>query len=705
MAQNLDQSVIRILNPEGKTVGTGFVVAPDLAVTCTHVVNAARPGANGLVAIRYFLGEQAQVAQWDPESGAPADGDDVALLRLSGLPPGVTPVRLAGAASSAGHPYASLGFPEQSGPAAARRPTDRINGIVPAAAGNRRPLLECKGEEAYHGLSGAPVLDLYFDRVVGMITQAKDLAHTQLIFAVTADTLQYCAPQLPLDDPASLRPALIDLQSILVGALEVRDIESLPPEPGEPPYKGLNYFTQDDADHFFGREMLTARLVNRLASAPFLAVVGASGSGKSSLVRAGVLPALARGLRLADGSPPPPNSARWTARVLSPGAHPALALAAALADGGEDLAALANSISTDPQALGLAARRLLARRDSPRLLLVIDQFEEVFTQCRDENERQGWINALLAASADPSEPVSILIILRADFYAHLAQHDRLRERVAGCQEYIGAMSRAELLDAIVKPAALGNWKIQEGLVDLMLEDIGAEPGALPLLSHALLETWNHRRGRTLTLSAYRESGGVRGAIAQTAEAVFRQRLNPEQQTIARIIFTRLVDVEGSTRDTRRRVTFSELITRATDPVTIEAVLAILTDARLITTGLAEPGDVKVIEVAHEALIREWPTLRQWLDENRSGLILHRQLTEAAADWLRLERDPGALYRGTRLKQALEWAEANAAVISLDEAAFLAASQAAAQAEAERRRLAEINRQQVEMFNKANVSQQ
>lgn len=486
------------------------------------------------------------------------------------------------------------------------------------------------------------------------------------------------------------RGAVINIQSTIVSEKEAVELESLPAEPGDAPYLGLQYFDEDDADRFFGREGLTARLVNRLKSARFLAVIGDSGSGKSSLVRAGVIPALRRGRRLADDSLPPTDSPQWDIRTFTPTAHPLDALAGALTRESASptaLAELSREMSANPRGLSLAARQLLARQSQPRLLLVIDQFEEVFSQCHQEDERAAFLDNLLAA-CDPTDeqPVSLLILLRADFYARLAQFDRLREMVSQQQEFIGAMSREELFEAIVKPAALGNWKIQQGLVDVMLDDIGAEPGALPLLSHALLETWNRRRQRTMTLSGYSEAGGVRGAIARTAEAVFQKQLDPNQRQIARMIFLRLAELGADAQDTRRRAHFSELITRATDPLTIEAVLSILIDARLVTTGIVEPGAVKTVEVAHEALIREWPTLRDWLEKDREGLILHRQLTDDTAGWLRLEKDPGALYRGLRLQQAAAWAEANAGELSLDEQAFLDASrQAQADDEARERR--------------------
>jgi tetratricopeptide (TPR) repeat protein len=281
------------------------------------------------------------------------------------------------------------------------------------------------------------------------------------------------------------------------------------------------------------------------------------------------------------------------------------------------------------------------------------------------------------------EPVTILLTLRADFYAQLAQNDRLREAISQNQEFIGAMSREELFRAIIQPAALGKWKLQEGLVEVMLDDVGGEPGALPLLSHALLETWKRRRGRTLTVSGYTEGGGVHGAIAQTAEAVFHSRLTPEQRPIARMIFIRLAEIGEDSPDTRRRASFSELISAAVDERTIQLVVNILTDSRLITTNTIQPDNEKVVEVAHEALIREWPTLREWLNENRKDLIQHRQLTSDTNDWIKLQRDPGALYRGERLRLVDEWLVEYTGTFSLHEQDFLAASRKDAEQEANR----------------------
>ncbi len=462
-----------------------------------------------------------------------------------------------------------------------------------------------------------------------------------------------------------------------------------PPAPGESPFKGLQYFDVADAELFFGREALVEKLAGRLlprGDAPppsFLAIVGASGSGKSSLVRAGLVPSLQR------------QTPFWQVHLITPTAHPLKELAASLTRDSESLTAtttLMDDLARDSRSLDLAASRLLKKVGSgERLLLVVDQFEELFTACKDEAERQAFLdNVLMAVAPETAGPTLVVLTLRADFYAHCAQYANLREAIAAQQEFIGPMEAEELRRAIEEPAARGGWTFESGLVELLLRDVGAgenrqpEPGALPLLSHALLETWTRRSGRTLTLKGYEESGGVRGAIAKTAETVYGQ-LSPEGQPIARSIFLRLTELGEGTQDTRRRATLDELITDVGLQPLVESVLKVLADARLITTG------ERAAEVAHEALIREWSALRGWLDENREGLRLHRHLTEAAGAWAtKLNRDPGELYRGARLTQAVEWTGSNDDQLNPLEREFLAASKdlaerEAAEREAQRRR--------------------
>jgi WD40 repeat protein/transcriptional regulator with XRE-family HTH domain len=478
-------------------------------------------------------------------------------------------------------------------------------------------------------------------------------------------------PALGLENEPKAVARLLDL------AANVRREDA--PAFGASPYKGLNYFEEIDADLFAGRESLSNKLAERilgLASSKspderrFLAIVGASGSGKSSLVRAGVVPALRWNKISAD----------WPIHVFTPTAQPHESLAASLTDSVAATATLMDDLERDPRTLNLFIKRLNQPRNGLHALLVVDQFEEVFTLCRSEERRTSFIDNLLIASSETDGPTIIVIALRADFYGHCAGHPRLREALAQQQEYIGVMSDEELRCAIEEPARRGQWELEPGLVDLLLHDVGHEPGALPLLSHALLETWQRRRGRTMTLSGYAASGGVRGAIAETAEAVFTDQFTREQQVIAQRIFLRLTELgdETGTGDTRRRAAFTELILRPEEAATTQAVLKALADARLITTSADSA------EVAHEALIREWPTLRGWLEEDRENLRLHRHLTETSQEWSASNRETGMLYRGARLTQVREWAAGHADEMNDLEREFIKASQASAEREAAER---------------------
>jgi WD40 repeat protein/DNA-binding SARP family transcriptional activator len=441
------------------------------------------------------------------------------------------------------------------------------------------------------------------------------------------------------------------------------------PAPGEPPYRGLEYFDVDDAARFFGRERLTARLVERVRTARLLAVVGASGSGKSSLVRAGLVATT--------------NRAGPTGRrgyVITPTVHPLEALALGLSppDGSlRSTATLIDDLASEPRTLHLLAQRMAGDRqhEGDGILLVVDQFEELFTLCRDERERSAFVANLMTAVA-MGGPIAVVITLRADFYAHLAAYADLRSAVASEQEYIGPMTTDELRLTITGPAEQGDWRLDAGLVDLILNDLEDAPGALPLLSHALLETWHRRRGRELTVAGYGEAGGVRKAIARTADRLFQHELDVDEREIGRRLLLRLTELGDGTADTRRRVALRELIPASPPEAAAAAtrVLNRLTDARLVTTG------EHTAEVAHEALIREWPTLHGWLSEDREGLRMHRQITEAADQWEAMERDPGALFRGTRLARVMDWAAAHPETLNEREMSFIADSESLARRE-------------------------
>jgi formylglycine-generating enzyme required for sulfatase activity len=426
------------------------------------------------------------------------------------------------------------------------------------------------------------------------------------------------------------------------------------PAAGEPPYMGMRYFDTTDAALFFGRSALTRDLLARAAKESFLAIVGASGSGKSSVARAGLIPAWRQ------------ENERGAVHVIVPSAHPLESLAASLTRDSESVTATAtlmDDLAKDARSLRLYVRKACGET---KVLLLVDQFEETFTQCKDPVERKTFIENLLAAVDEEEGQVRVVLTLRADFYHHCAEYEGLRLALEKHQAYIGAMTPAELREAITAPAQANGWDFQPGLADLILQDVGAEPGALPLLSHALLETWKRRQGRTLTLGGYADAGGVRKAIAQTAEDVY-DKFDPAEQGIARGIFLRLTELGEGTQDTRRRVKMVEL-GQAKEQDAVSKVLKTLTDARLVTT------EEDSAEVAHEALIREWGTLRKWLDEDRESLRLHRHLTESAMEWQRRGKEASELYRGARLKQLQDWVKEHGDALSPLEREFVKASQ-------------------------------
>jgi WD40 repeat protein/DNA-binding SARP family transcriptional activator len=391
------------------------------------------------------------------------------------------------------------------------------------------------------------------------------------------------------------------------------------------PFKGLASFEVEDAPVFFGREQLVADMIARLTGTRLLGIIGPSGSGKSSAMRAGLLAALADGVL--------PGSERWPQALFRPGAQPLAALERATAE--------------------LPAHE--------RWIVAVDQFEETFTTCRDAAERAAFVDALVACARDTRRRTLVLVAVRADFYGHCAQFSELSRLLGANQVLVGPMRRHELRRAIELPARRAGLQVDPELVDALLGDVEGEPGGLPLLSTALLELWQQRDDRRLTVRAYERSGGVRGAVARLAEGAY-ERLDGAQREAARRIFLRLAGDGG----VRVRVPCGEL------PGDVHDLLSVLASDRLITIGDGE------VEVAHEALLREWPRLRAWLDEDADGRRVQRHLTEAARGWDAGGRDPGELYRGARLASALEWRSGHAADLNATERAFLAHSRAAGQ---------------------------
>jgi WD40 repeat protein len=457
-------------------------------------------------------------------------------------------------------------------------------------------------------------------------------------------------------------------------------------QPGDAPYVGLTAFQPADAARFFGRDRLVDELVTRVRETRFLGVFGPSGYGKSSLLRAGLVARL---------EPDP-------VVVFTPGAHPieecAVWLAAFL---GESAAVLAAEFAADPANLHLRVRQAMVARDSTKdtangsardgaedsvedsvenddsgdLVLVVDQFEEVFTLCTDDDERAWLIDALVTAARTDASRTRVVLGVRADFYGHCARHSELVAVLQDSQLLVGPLDEDELREVIVKPAELAGLRVETALVARLMGATVNEPGALPLLSHVLLETWRRRHGTTLTLGGYESAGGLRHALTRTAENVVAG-LDPAGQAVAKQLFLRLCTLGDGTADAKRRVSRDELADLPGAPELLERLAAV----RLVTL------DRDNVEMAHEALIRHWPRLHEWLTEDRDGLRTHRQLTDAAQAWKSLHRDAGALYRGARLARAEEWVAGDGAVLSSLEREFLHASRSALAAERRAERL-------------------
>ncbi len=422
------------------------------------------------------------------------------------------------------------------------------------------------------------------------------------------------------------------------------------------PFKGLASFEPVDADYFFGRERLVAELVARLVGTGFLGIVGPSGSGKSSVLRAGLLPALAGGVL--------PGSEGWRRLLLRPGERPLDELRRVLVSGAKD--PLAEALDALPS--------------GARLLLAVDQFEELFTACRSDAERAAFSDTLVRAAADPEDRAVVVVALRADFYGRFAAYPGLAELLGGNQVLVGPMQASELRRAVELPAGRVGLRVEPELADALVDDVEGEPGALPLLSTALLELWQKREDNALTIAAYRESGGVHGAVARLAEGTYA-RIPDQRRQLVRAVMLRLVGEDEGDVPVRRRAPLGELDLERNEDVA--DVLATLADSRLVTVS---EGNV---EVAHEALLREWPRLREWIEEDTEGRRLRRHITQAATEWDAAGRDQGELYRGARLAAALDWTADHSLDVNELEREFVTESREAS--EKETKRVRHINR--------------
>ncbi|MBQ1096286.1 PD40 domain-containing protein [Streptomyces sp. b94] len=512
--------------------------------------------------------------------------------------------------------------------------------------------------------------------------------------------------------------------------------EAAPAVPGGVcPYRGLAAYRQQDADWFFGRERSTDALVAQLRAAEgsggLVMLVGASGAGKSSLLNAGLVPALRKGalgggdggdgggggsggggggagpgrprevLQLVPGGDPLgeltrriPELAPVVARSGTPDApentraarDAFTAWARGRAEAATEPAAeAAAEAEAEPVAEAVAEAEPVAEpvagAASPvaaRPVVIVDQFEEIFTLCADDSDRRVFVQLLQAACAPggPGDPAPVLVALgvRADFYDQCLRHPELADALQHRHMVLGPLTTAELREAVNGPARAVGMELEPGLAELIIREVSTggprgahDAGVLPLLSHALLATWQRRKAGRLTLAGYRAAGGIQGAVAATAERAWSD-LDPAARTAARLLLLRLVRVSEDTQATRRRGTRRRLAHESRDPGKTEESLEALVRARLVTL------DAETVEITHEALLHAWPRLRDWIDEDRTGNLLRQRLEEDGRAWEESDRDPSLLYRGSRLERARGWAEsADGTFLTRSAVDFLAAA--------------------------------
>jgi WD40 repeat protein/serine/threonine protein kinase len=460
----------------------------------------------------------------------------------------------------------------------------------------------------------------------------------------------------PLQVAAALRAAL---QGSAASSQPVREIRN--------PYKGLRAFLEADAGDFFGRETLAKRLVHRLEeageTARFLAVVGPSGSGKSSVVRAGLVPALRRGAL--EGSD------RWYVIEVLPGSDPFRELETALLGVAvEPPPSLLEDLRGNALGLVRAAERVLPDPDA-EILIVIDQLEEVFTLVTEEDERTRLLQSLTAAVLEPASRIRIVATLRADFFDAPLSIRGFGELLAARTEAITPMAPEELERAIVGPAERAGLAVEPRLLAAMVADVADRPGSLPLLQYALTELAERGTDGVLTLEGYRRIGGVSGALARRAEQLF-EAMNGHAQEACRQLFLRLVTLGEGSEDMRRRVPRSQLVSLAGAPA-MDGVIDGFGRHRLLSFDRDPATREPTVEIAHEALLRAWVRLRGWIDDARDDLRVRNTLASSAAEWEAAGRNESFLLRGVRLEQAASWAAAPKVALSSADDEFLRAS--------------------------------
>ncbi|MDZ8225340.1 trypsin-like peptidase domain-containing protein [Nostoc sp. ChiVER01] len=641
MVAPLESSIVRIYSNsnKGKVIGAGFLVSQKYIITCAHVVadalgltrtTAQMPDAEitldfPLVAPKQLL--KAKVVFWLPVNPS-VELEDIAGLELALSPPNQALIApLITSDEWAGHPFRVFGFP------AGQPDGVWATGVLRGHTGKSWVQLEDEKQTGYGlkpGFSGAPIWDGELQGVVGI--------------AVAADINQPDA-KVGFMIPARV---LVIAWSVLSQAIV------------SCPYRGLFAFREEDAQFFFGRDIFTQKLVDTVQKQSLVAVIGASGSGKSSVVFAGLIPNLRQ-------------QSNWLIESFRPKTHPVDELAAVIVRLREpekgktqqDIEAgkLAYGLRSQQVATHTVLSRIVSENDNKRLLLVIDQFEELYASCSDIQERQLFLNQLLEA-ATLVENFTLLLTLRADFLSYALLDYRFANALQNADLKLAPMNREELQQAIALPANKQGVRLEEGLVKRILQAVVNSPGNLPLLEFTLTQLWAEQQNRQMTHATYEAIGGVEKSLANHAEAEFA-KLKPKEQEQAQQIFIQLVRPGEGTEDTRRLATRNEV----GDNWDLVKRLA---DARLVVTGLNETAgkEKETVEIVHETLIREWGQLHRWMESDRSFRTWQELLRSRMRQWENAGRDEGPLLRGVPLAEAENWLKQRQNELSQAEQVFI-----------------------------------
>lgn len=430
------------------------------------------------------------------------------------------------------------------------------------------------------------------------------------------------------------------------------------------PYMGLQAFSETDVATFFGRDRLISDMVRRLSAGPLVSLIGASGSGKSSALKAGLIPAVRKG---AAGNPE-----KWRIATMIPGSRPFTELEAALLRSSLDAPDGLTELFDHPDDGLLLAGLRLVPEESGRLLLIIDQFEELFTMVQSKETRDRFIRSLEVALEDAHRRICVVIALRADFYHAPLEYPVFGEMLGESIVNAVPLLPDELEAAAESPAAMARVQFEPRLLAQLIADVAGQGGALPHFQYALTELFDRRRGAVLTLDAYYEMGGVSGAVTQRAEDVY-QTLDNQQQAAAKQLFLRLVTINEGSSWSRRRVMASEIINIAADTVDLEAVISEYGGRRLLTFDRDKVTGSPTVEVSHEALLTDWHRLRDWIEQGREDVLRHAHLTSAMAEWSDSGKRDDYLLSGERLEDYERWADESTLQLNTSESQYLEAS--------------------------------